>query len=343
MSTNHSTDVSVLIVNWNSECLLRQCLTALQQYAHDTQHEVWVVDNGSSDTSVEMVRRDFPHVHVIANDDNRGFAAANNQALRLARGRYVMLLNPDAMVQRETLSAMVNFLDQHLEAAGVGPRLAYPDGQLQRVGLYRKFPSLLQVLFFYTPLKGLAHRLPSLVERNWEHQNHNALCEVDQPPGAAFMVRRNVVDQIGGLDEGFFLYFEDVDWCYRMRQHGYRLFFFPGATVTHRTEGSTSQLDFVLRRYLFTRSMVRFFHKHHGWAMALVVTALVGLGTIIEIIVVVVTYPFLPAKRSKRRRYLAEIGRLLRGEWSQVLQRGPRSARAFHPTGGALRGDSRRE
>ncbi len=319
MSQQQPIEVSVLIVNWNAGSLLSACLSALYGRTQHVRFETWVIDNHSHDGSVAMIQEAFPDVQLIHNETNRGFAAACNQALSVASGRYVMLLNPDTEVRPNALGALVRFLDAHPEAGGAGPKLLYPDGHVQRIGFYRKVPSLLQVVLFYTPLKWITKRSRILKGRYWEHQDHTDICEVDQPPGAALMVRRQVLDQVGELDERFFLYFEDVDWCYRMRRAGWRLYFVPSAEIIHHVGGTTAQLGLVVRRSLFAKSMIQFFRKHHGWVIATLVAVLVMAGAVVEYTIALLVLPFAMFTREQRQARFGELWRLLSGDWRKQL------------------------
>ena len=255
-------DVTVVIVSWNVRDLLGRCLRSLADAGRSL--DVIVVDNGSSDDSAAMVQAEFPAARLIANADNRGFAAANNQGIALAEGRYVLLLNPDTEVVGDALAAMVDYADAHSDVAVMGPRLLGPDGAPQH-SRYR-FPTLATALFESTWLQPVAPR--RILER------YHALdlpddrpVDVDWVRGAALLARRQAVEQIGLLDERFFMYSEELDWCRRFRDAGWRVIYLPAAQVVHY-EGKSSEQVAPARHIYFQTSKVRYFRKHHGWAAA---------------------------------------------------------------------------
>ena len=257
-------DLSVIIVNWNVRALLRRCLHSILARPHPCSLEVIVVDNGSTDGSAEMVRTEFPQAHLIANPDNRGFTAANNQGLTVARGRYVLLLNPDTEVVGDALETMVTFADAHSDVGVVGPQLLNPDGTVQ--SSRRRFPSLATALFESTWLQPYApHRL--LARYYVLDRPDDEVQDVDWVTGAALMARREAVEQVGPLDEGFFMYSEELDWCRRFRAAGWRVVYLPTARVIHH-EGKSSEQVLPARHIHFQTSKIRYFRKYHGPAAA---------------------------------------------------------------------------
>lgn len=250
--------LSIVIVSWNTRALLSACL---QSIARSTRlsHEVWVVDNGSADGTVELVRQAFPNVRLIANAENRGFAAANNQALRLTQGDYVMLLNPDTVVHDGALDAMVAFMQARSGVGAVGCRLLNEDGSLQ--------PSAHN---FYTPWGSLLENRLATWLWPWRHPHtpwlaffdHSRARPVGWVCGAALMVRRTVLREVGLLDEAFFMYGEEVDWQLRMHRAGWPVHFLAHATITHLGGGSSRQAVTLMRR-LEVESRERFVAKHY--------------------------------------------------------------------------------
>ena len=192
--------------------------------------EVIVVDNASTDGTPDLVRERFPEARLIE-QENRGFGAGNNAGMRAGSGRYFLLLNPDAWLMDGALEAMVAFADEHPEAAVVGPRLLNPDGTLQRS--VRGYPSPWRIATEYFFLRKLAPHSHALNAFFGEQFDHESVREAEYLFGACLLVRREAVDSVGGFDEDFFLMSEEVDWCYRFRQAGWKILFFPGAEVTH--------------------------------------------------------------------------------------------------------------
>lgn len=252
-------DLTVVVVNWNVRDLLRCCLASI-----DNSHlslETFVVDNGSSDGSLQMVRDEFPKVRLIANQDNLGFTAANNQALAQSQGRYLVLLNPDAELVGDALGQMVAYLESHPDVGVLGPQLRYPDDTVQ--SSRRRFPTLATafaestIIQQWWPDNGILRRY--YVSDNPE----NITQPVDWVMGACMMVRREAYEQVGGLDEGFFMYSEELDWCRRIKDAGWGVFYLPAAVVIHH-EGKSSEQVVPERHIHFQSSKVRYFRKHHG-------------------------------------------------------------------------------
>ncbi len=226
--------------------------------------EIIVVDNASADGSVEMVRAEFPRVRLIANVDNRGFPAANNQGIALARGRYVLLLNPDTEVVGNALAAMVTYADAHPDVGVVGPQLLNPDGSVQ--SSRRRFPTLATAFLESTWLQPYAPR--RVLERYYIlDRSDDETQDVDWVKGAALMARGEAIQQVGLMDEDFFMYSEELDWCRRFREAGWRIVYLPSAQIVHY-EGKSSEQVVPARHIHFQTSKVRYFRKHHGLVMA---------------------------------------------------------------------------
>jgi len=252
-------DLSVVIVNWNVRNLLRRCLHSVLADPQ-VRIEVIVVDNCSTDGSAQMVRAEFPQVHLIANADNRGFTAANNQGIGVSQGRYVLLLNPDAEVVDDALATMVAFADAHPDVGVVGPQLLNPDGSVQ--SSRRRFPTLATAFFESTWLQPYAPR--RLLRRYYVlDRPDDEVQDVDWVDGAALMARREAIEQVGLLDEGFFMYSEELDWCRRFRDGGWRVVYLPTARIVHH-RGKSSEQVVAARHIHFQSSKIRYFRKYHG-------------------------------------------------------------------------------
>lgn len=268
-------DLTICIVNWNTCADLRQALASVFAQAQQVACEVIVVDNGSRDGSPQMVRQEFPAAQLIANRVNRGFAAGNNQALRRARGRYCLLLNPDVIAHPGALRETVSFMEAHRQAGAAGLRILNPDGTLQYS--CRRFPRLATGLFRKVPLGRL------LPDNRWNREYlmsdwaHDTVREVDWVSGAAMCLRRAALEQVGLFDEGYYMFCEDVDWCYRARQAGWKVYYVPQAVVTHAIGRSTDQrpLRMVVE---FHRSMNRFYWKHYARRVPAPLRPVVPLG-----------------------------------------------------------------
>ena len=257
-------DLSVAIVNWNVRELLKQCLASIYQYTQGIEFEVFVVDNNSNDASQEMLRSSFPQVNLIANDRNRGFSAANNQALKRAKGKYALLLNPDTRLIDNSLKALVDFMDSHPQINSVAPQLIFPDGCLQRS--CRHFPSLFIDLLESTYLNELFPKSYFFNRYKMGDWDHSCLRPVDQPFGACLLFRREDLFRLNFMDESFFMYYDEVDLCYRLKKSGGSIYYLPQIKVIHVANQSSKQIPDACDEWK-TRSRVRFFIKHHGKAV----------------------------------------------------------------------------
>lgn len=255
-------DLSVIIVSWNVKGLLAECLASIYAALDKSslQCEVLVVDNASSDGSPKMVNERFPQALLLANAENKGFAAANNQGMALAQGRLVLLLNPDTVVRNHALDTLVQFMDETPLAGMAGPCLVYPDGRFQHAAF--RFPSLAQAFFDFFPLH---HRLlESPLNGRYSRSLYDAgrPFVIDHPLGACMMVRRQAIDEVGGMDEGFFMYCEEVDWAMRIKRAGWQIYCVPAAEIVHYAGQSTQQFRDEMFVALW-RSRFRLYAKHY--------------------------------------------------------------------------------
>jgi len=253
-------DITIIIVNYNVKAFLEQCLMAIEKARHSLTIEIFVVDNASVDGSQSMVKRKFPSVYLIENHKNFGFSKANNQALRMAKGRYVFILNPDTLIQEDTLVALKNFLDNHSEAGAVGCKLINPDGSFQ-INSRRSMPT---PWVAFTRIIGLSRMFPKsriFGRYNLTYRSPDVESEIDVLSGSLMFIRRDVLDKVGHFDENFFMYGEDIDLCYRIKQEGWKIFYTPATKAIHYKGESTkkSDLSFVSNFY---SAMLKFAHKH---------------------------------------------------------------------------------
>jgi len=262
-------EVSIVIVNWNTCALLSQCLRSVEREVDSIPHEVWVVDNGSSDDSVAMLRRDFPHVHVIESRVNLGFAGANNLAMQRSTGRYLLLLNTDAIVQPGSIRALLDLAEAEPRAGIVGAHLLNPDGSFQ--ASYTNFPTLWQEFLI---LSTLGRRLRGRWYPSHGPEEERGPQRVDYVEGACLLVRRAALEQVGGLDEGYFMYAEEVDWCRRMAAQGWEVWYQPVARVVH-IGGASSANRKTSREADLYRSRVRYFRMQHGRVQAELLKAMI--------------------------------------------------------------------
>lgn len=304
--------LSVVIVSWNVRELLERALRSIYiSSVESLSVEVIVVDNASSDGSVDSVRATFPDVRIIANTSNRGFPGANNQGLDEATGEFILLLNPDTEIIERALQTLVAYLQAHPDVGIVGPRLLNPDGTSQ--SSRRRFPTLPILFFESTWLQPLLPRC-SLRHYYVEDQPDSVEHDVDWVTGAAMMVRREAVADAGRLDEGFFMYSEELDWCHRFRKSGWRIVFLPAAQVIHYGGRSSDQVVPV-RHIYFQASKIRYTKKHHGRIIAeMLRTWLLGQyvwQSVVESLKWLVNHRR-PLRAERIRAYLRVIGSGLR-------------------------------
>lgn len=254
------TRASLVVVNYNTASDLRACLASAREKLGDV--EVVVVDNGSSDGSPEMVREEFPWVRLVENPGNPGYASACNRGIAATREPYVFILNSDVEFQADGLEELLDFLDAHPEVGALGPMVLNSDGTVQMS--CRRFPSMLE-----NAVHGLAGDIwpDNPLTRSYQMKDleRNEPCEVDWVSGAAMLLRREAAERVGGFDEAYFMYVEDVDICWRLREAGYRVFFHPGFRLVHHI-GKTSSQQSTRMLYHHHRSMFVFFRKRYrGW------------------------------------------------------------------------------
>lgn len=254
MPPSLSPPLSIIIVSWNVADLLRDCLRSVADYP------TLVVDSASSDETVAMVQNEFPAVSLIACDENVGFARGNNIGLERENTDFVLVLNPDTDVREGAIEAMQRFLEENEDVGMVGPQLLNPDGSYQ--SSRRRFPTLMTGIFESTWLEDFAPK--AVLDRFFMRDvGDEETAEVDWVSGACMMVRREVIEQVGGFDESYFMYSEELDWCRRIKAVGWRIVYLPEAEVVHH-EGKSSEQAVTARHINFNRAKLRYFRKFHG-------------------------------------------------------------------------------
>ena len=274
-------DLAVIIVSWNVRDYLSECLATV--YAELNRSRLrgaaWVVDNGSTDGTLALLDNIFPHTHVIANQHNAGFGAANNQGIAEAvkwEPRYLLLLNPDTLVRAGAIANLVQFLDENPEAGMAGARLVYRDGRFQHSAF--AFPGIAQLVFDLWPVSGRLYesRLNGRYPRHLYRPDGHAF-PVDHLLGAAMMIRRDVAEKTGGFDESFHMYCEEIDWSWRIHDAGWSIYAVPAAEIVHYGGESTKQVP--------ARSIVNLWHsraqlyqKHHNRVKLAIARRVARLG-----------------------------------------------------------------
>ena len=279
MSHTSSPDLSIIIVSWNVRGLLQACLQSIDTNRHDIALEVIVVDGASADGSPEMVGELFPGVNLIACDENVGFPRGNNIGLAQANGRYLLLLNPDTEIKGDALPKMLAYLEKHPEVGLVGPQLINSDGSIQ--SSRRRFPKLATGLVESTWLEQVA---PKAVLRHYYVQDlpDDETADVDWVTGACMLTRREIYATLGGMDEDYFMYSEELDWCRRIKDAGWRIIYFPEAQVLHHV-GKSSEQAVTARHINFQRAKLRYFRKYHGAATTAVLRTVLLLNYLWQI------------------------------------------------------------
>lgn len=273
-------DLTVVIVTWNSAAVIGDCLGSLAAAGAGAAFRVVVVDNASADDTPRRVREALPSARLVENAGNAGFAAANNRAFALADSRYLLLLNPDTVVRPGALGALVAFLEARPAVWAAGPAILNADGSPQRAGV--SFPSLWNLLCetFFLDRAFPRSRLFGAHRRLFEDDSRPR--EVDYLQGSALMVRREVLDRVGGMDERFFLYFEETDWCYRMRAAGGVVMQCPDAAVVHLGGGEFGHFD-ERRLTAYHRSLLAFYRKHRPAAARAALRALLAARALVRL------------------------------------------------------------
>lgn len=263
-------DLGIVIVNWNTRELLKRCLQTVIASEGEFSYRVVVVDNASDDESAAMVRRDFPSVDLIENRENVGYPRGNNIGLRHlgyrgardadeAAPRYALLLNPDTEVPADALYQMIRFMDSRPDIGVAGPKLILKDGSLD-LACRRGFPTPLVSFYHYSGLAKLFPRSRRFGRYNMTFADEDQDLEVDSVVGAYMQVRRTAIERAGLLDEAFFMYGEDLDWAYRVKQAGYKVWYHPAVTVHHVKRAASGKSPKA--QFEFWRAMLIFYRKH---------------------------------------------------------------------------------
>ena len=252
--------LSIVIVNWNTTGLLTALLKSISSNAPEFGYEVIVVDNASDDFNVDTFREEFPNVRLIANKQNAGYAKGNNQAFEIASGDYLLLLNPDTEVTNGAIQALVDFMETHEDAAAAGVKLVRPDGRID--SSVRSFPYPGAIAWEFIGLSKIFPKSRTFGRYRMTYFSYDEVTEVDQPMGSCLILSKKALGDIGLFDEDFPIFFNEVDWLYRAREKGYKIYFTPDATVIHHGAASTKQVNRRKIRRESHESLIRFYAKH---------------------------------------------------------------------------------
>ena len=266
--------LSIVIVNWNTKNQLRDCLESINKEKGDLDVEIFVIDNNSSDGSAKMIKNNFPNINLIANQENIGFARANNQGIRESKGVFVLLLNPDTIMLPGTLINAISYFENNDNAGIIGCKLLNPDRSIQPS--CRTFPSLLSQIFIMLKLHHVFINTKSLKKYYMTDFDYMESREVDQVMGAFFMIKRKVINKVGFIDEIFWLWFEEVDYCYQTRKAGFKIYFTKDAEIIHRKAESFNQMLAPKKQIAMNNSLIHYFKKN---------------GNIFDVIMILFCYP----------------------------------------------------
>lgn len=273
-------DISVIIISYNVKEFLHQSLLSLQKTLSGFKSEIIVVDNASVDGSKRIIKKEFPDIQLIENDDNVGFARACNQGLEIAEGKYLLLLNPDTLLQEDTVPKMIKFFEDHPEAGAAGCKILNADGTLQKA-CRRSFPTPSVAI---PKMLGLSRLFPQnklFAKYNLTYKDPDKLTEVDAVSGSFLMLRKEVYDQIGGLDEDYFMYGEDLDFCYRIKEAGWKIYYVPDTQIVHY-KGESAKLASFDNLIVFYKAMGIFVNKHFSKGAYYFIDIFLKLGIVMR-------------------------------------------------------------
>lgn len=271
-------DLSIIIVSYNTVELLRNCINSIYHATKNINFDVWVVDNQSKDGSADMVENEFPKVNLIRNQINGGFSQANNLAIRDAvkDSKYILILNPDTIVHEKTLEQCVKVMNENTKIGALGCKVVKPNGQLDKA-CKRGFPSPWNSLCYFLHLDKLFPKSEKFGGYNATYIGEDEESVIECLVGAFMMVKKEAIEQVGMLDDTFFMYGEDIDWCYRIREAGWENYYYPKVAITHY-KGESSKKQSVRMIGEFHKSMIIFYDKHYKNKHNFLVNSLVYLG-----------------------------------------------------------------
>src|SRR6056297_1527525 len=280
----NSMDLSIIIVSYNTKVLTKQMLESIYQEKNlDFDYETFVVDNHSQDGSIEMIQSSFPEVKLIVNKENFGFSKANNIAIKQAKGNFILLLNSDTFVNEFCLEKSLKYLQAHPKVGALGCKVMLPNGNLDHA-CKRGFPTPSASLYYLLKLDKLFPNSKKFGAYDLTYLSENETHEVDSLMGAFMIVRKETIAEVGLLDEEYFMYGEDIDWCYRIKKKGWKIIYYPEACIIHYKGGSSKKKKVKLI-YEFHNSMWLFFKKHYLKDSNLLVVLLVFSGIFLKMTV----------------------------------------------------------
>jgi len=268
-------DLSITIVNYNTRDLLEQCLNSIITGTAGITYEIIVVDNASTDKSIEMMKTKYPQVKIITNNTNLFFTKAHNQALKISNGRYLMILNSDTFILDNAFQKLVDFMDKHSKAGACGPKIFNAGMTLQHSS--DRMPTFLYGLFDVLFINTLFPNNPIRKHRIHADWDRNSLQQVDSVAGCCVLVRKEVTEKVGLLDEGFLIYWEEIDWCTRIVQSGWKIYYIPESQIVHYWQVAMDKHGRGKKERIFNNSFLYYYRKHYGLIAWIILAAILRL------------------------------------------------------------------
>ncbi len=309
MSNDNQIDVSVIIVNWNTKDLLRECIQSIQNETKKISYEIIVIDNFSKDNSAQMVKDEFPHICLIANQYNAGFGRANNQGYKIARGKYLLILNPDTLILNRAIEILYEFMENNQQAGVVGPKCIHEDETIQVS--WASFPGIKNIFTNNVTWKEAFSMMPlfkKIFRSDAVYTNEGFTVKkviprqkVDYILGQCMMIPKSVTDQVGLFNEDIFMYEEEADLCYRVKEAGFETWFNPDAVIIHYERKSIDQIPNYLEKEMkwFMEARGQFFKLHYGKLQQVVFYLLTFVASAIKLFIMA----FLWLIEKKKRDY----------------------------------------
>jgi GT2 family glycosyltransferase len=270
-------DVSISITNYNTKEILVECINSIKETVRDHSVELIVVDDASNDGSAALILNKYPEIKLIRNNANLGYVRSNNAGMKASNGRYVMSLNADTKVLVRSIDALIDFMDKTSDAGAVGPKLLNGDGSIQ-MQCRRGFPTPSNSIFYFLGLSRLFPGSKTFGAYLLTYLDDASTSEVDSLCGAAMMVRREVIEKVGLMDESYYMYGDDIDWCYRIKRAGWKVYYLPEAEIVHFGGRGGSRFKSYRNIFEFHRAMAVFYRKHYSRGSLFIMNWLVYAG-----------------------------------------------------------------
>lgn len=287
-------NLSIIIVNYRTQDLTLACIASVFSSITSYNYEIILIDNASNDGTIEAVNELFPQVITITNTTNVGFSKANNQGIRIAQGRYVLLLNSDTIVQQDTLQTMIHFMDENPTVGASGCKIVLPDGSLDKA-CKRGFPTPSASFYYAFGFAKLFPKIPRFNQYQLGYLSPDEAYPIDSLVGAFMLIRCEAIEQVGMLDEEFFMYGEDIDWCYRIKQAGWVNYYYPQTQIVHYKGASSRRKPYKII-YEFHRAMILFHNKHYRKKYSWLTNAMVYIGVSVKFVLSLARNKLRPAR-----------------------------------------------